>query len=109
MHSGASFNLRCVTYDKRRKDKTGRILEINEGQLIWGDGGNGRAKKKSERQPTALERSMMSTQDAAKRDPKHQVHYTRNIRILMDGQPTESKVKIHPPLIIEFNGQTVTP
>jgi hypothetical protein len=45
----------------------------------------------------------------AGRNPNHQWHYTRNIRLLSQGMATESIIKIHPPLIIEFNGQITTP
>lgn len=110
MHSGAVFSLKFVTYDKRRKDRRGRVIEYPEAQLVWGDGGKDRVKVKGERPPTALEKSLMAAPppDTSK-DPQHAWHYTRNIRILSAGQPTEAIVKIHPPLIIEFNGQTTTP
>ncbi len=43
-----------------------------------------------------------------KRDPNHGAHYTRNIRVIIDGHQTEILYKIHPLLIIEFNGQPTT-
>lgn len=109
MHSGEVFSLRVVSYDRRRKDKCGQVQEYREAVLVWGDGGNDRARKKGERQPTALEKSLMTPIADISRNPEHGVHYTRNIRILMDGQKTEVMRKIHPALIIEFNGQTTTP
>lgn len=111
MHSGAVFSLRVVTYDKRRKEKRGQVLYYPEAQLVWGDGGSDRTAKAGERQPTDLERALTGSQPQSetKRNPNHAWHYTRNIRILQDGKPTEVIVKIHPPLIIEFNGQTTTP
>lgn len=111
MHSGAVFSLKVVAYDKRRKDKTGQVKEYREAVLVWGNGEKSRKTTPGERQPTALERSLLSEapiQDTG-RNPNHQWHYTRNIRLLMDGLPTESIKKIHPPLIIEFNGETTTP
>lgn len=110
MHSGAVFSLTVVTFDKRRKDRCGKLKQYDEAVLVWGDGGSDRTKPKGERLPTALEQSLISAEPTiGKRDPNHAWHYTRNIRILSDGQPTEAIVKIHPPLIIEFNGQTTTP
>lgn len=113
MHSGAVFSLRVVAYDKRRKDKTGAVREYREAVLVWGDLEKGeRKKEKGERGMTALEKSLLTTPppfSEIERNPKHATHYTRNIRILMDGQPTEAIVKIHPALIIEFNGETTTP
>ena len=108
MHSGAVFSLVAVSYDKRRKDRCGRRLEYDEAQLVWGDG----TKKdlvKGEREPTALEKSFMAPVIINNRNPNHAWHYTRNIRILSSGMATEAIVKIHPPLIIEFNGQITVP
>lgn len=111
MHSGAVFSLRVVSYDKRRKDRCGIVQEYREAVLVWGDGGKDRTIRKGEREQTPLERSLIG-QDAVvdlKRAPNHATHYTRNIRVLMDGQPTELIKKIHPSLIIEFNGHITTP
>ena len=110
MHSGAVFSLKVVRYDKRRKDKTGHVLEIAEGKLVWGDGGSDRVAKppSGERAPTALERQLSGLDQEDRRNPNHKFHYTRNVRILVNGQFTECIEKIHPPLIIEFNGQPTT-
>lgn len=107
MHSGAIFSMKVVTYDRRRKSKSGRVIEIAEAKLVWGDG-EAKKENKGERAPTALEKSLMAS-NVNRRDPNHSWHYTRNIRLYNDGAPTESMMKIHPPLIIEFNGQTTTP
>ncbi len=111
MHSGAVFSLRVVTYDRRRKEKCGRVIEYAAAVLVWGDGGKDRVKKQGEREMTEMERSMLSVPAYSdiQRDPSHAVHYTRNIRVVVDGLPTEAVHKIHPPLIIEFNGETTTP
>lgn len=110
MHSGAVFSLKVVTYDRRRKDKSGKIIEYPEASLVWGDGGNDRSKpRRSERPPTPLERSLSGMDDMDKRNPNHQGWYTRNIRLYQQGLPTEAIKKIHPPLIIEFNGETTCP
>jgi len=108
MHSGAQFSLKVVQYDQRRKEKRGKVLEVDCAVLVWGDGGNNRTKRESEREPTDLEKSLMGANDINKRNPQHEQHYTRNIRVVMDGLETESIHKIHPALIIEFNGQTTT-
>lgn len=113
MHSGAVFSLVVVSYDERRQDRCGRRLEYAEAVLVWGEKTDKPAHTplpQSERQPTALERSLMPAQQVpGTRNPNHAEHYTRNIRILMQGQPTEVIVKIHPALIIEFNGQPTLP
>lgn len=109
MHSGAVFSIRVVSYDKRRRNRCGRVLEYPAAMLVWGNGGKGKAKKRSERALTALEKSLLVAPTEIKRDPNHAIHYTRNIRLVVDGLPTEAVQKIHPPLIIQFNGITTTP
>jgi hypothetical protein len=116
MHRGATFGFVAVSYDKQRQDRCGRLIEYQEAVLVWGDKTDRAdtptaAAPNSERQPTPLERSMMPAQDVIEqgRKPNHAQHYTRNVRILMNGQPTEAIVKIHPALIIQFNGQVTTP
>lgn len=108
MHTGAQFSLKVVQYDKRRKEKRGKVLEVPCAVLVWGDGGSDRTKRAGERQPTALERALSGENDLDKRNPNHEHHYTRNIRAVMDGLETEVIYKIHPALIIEFNGQKTT-
>lgn len=110
MHSGAVFSLRVVTFDRRRKDKCGKVVEYPQASLVWGDGGNARSRKAlAERAPTALERALSGMDDMDKRDPNHARWYTRNIRLYQQGLPTEAIKKIHPALIIEFNGETTCP
>ncbi|MEO0334271.1 MAG: hypothetical protein AAF223_21805, partial [Bacteroidota bacterium] len=44
------------------------------------------------------------------RNPNHRKHYTRNINVVTsDGFRTTIIRKIHIPLLVEFNNQTVTP
>lgn len=112
MHSGAVFGLKVVSYDKRRKEQNGQVTHYPSAVLVWGDGGNDRTRERdSEREPTALERTLTrgASSEAIKRDPGHAAHYTRNIRLMVDGKPTEIIKKIHPALIIEFNGEITTP
>jgi len=112
MHSGAVFSLRVVAFDKRREDKTGPVMHCEQAVLVWGDGGKDKKERASERPLSQIEKElsgMLADSDTLKRNPSHQKHYTRNIRILVDGKPTEVIRKIHPLLIIEFNGQITTP
>jgi hypothetical protein len=44
-----------------------------------------------------------------KYQPNHQPNYTRNVRLTSAGTPTSIIKKIHPPLLIEFNGKIVVP
>jgi len=108
MHSGEAFSLKVVTYDRRRRAKSGKIVEYPEARLVWGDGGTGRARK-NERAPTALELALSGAGVEDKRSPNHAGWYTRNIRLYQNGLETEAIRKIHPPLIIEFNGEMTCP
>ena len=107
MHSGATFSLKVVQWDRRRKENCGKLLVVESAELVWGDGGNDRTLK-AERQPTPLEAALIGGLGAAKKRPDHQSNYTRNIRVLIGGMKTESILKIHPLLIVEFNGQKTT-
>lgn len=107
MESGQAFSMTVVSFDRKRK--TGGAIQhypeakfiqsIDELELVPGDifGGGRDLTPKEEKQVKAV------------RDPHHRKWYTRNIRILQNGHPTAIKKKIHPPLIIEFNGQKVAP
>lgn len=110
MHAGEVFSIKVVTYDRRRRNKCGQVLHIEQAALVWGDGGSERTQKSAgERPPTPLESALASMASGGERDPNHAHHYTRNIRVYQNGQPTEMIRKIHPPLIIEFNGKTTCP
>ena len=110
MHAGEVFSLKVVAYDERRPNKCGRVLEYPEATLVWGDGGSDRKGMSGERQMTALEKRLSDAgMQKIRRDPNHADWYTRNLRILQGGQPTAMIVKIHPPLIIEFNRETTCP
>ena len=93
MHRGEVFSIEYVTYDRKRKYKSGEVVAHDAAQLIWGGHSAPAAKHKGK----SVKKS------------EHQIHYTRNIRLFVNGLPTESIVKIHPPLIRKFNGQTTCP
>ena len=104
MDSGATFSMKVVAYDRRRK-KGGEIIEYSEAEL---------ARKNKEIELVLGQRAMTpievkKQQLLASRDPHHKKWYTRNIRVLQNGHPTSLIKKIHPPLVLEFNGQKVVP
>lgn len=108
MHSGAAFSLKCVTYDRNRKDRSGRILFIECGKLVWG------TEKKANKLPisrplTPLERELIGGKDGLKKNPNHSANATRNVRQYVGDLPTADIRKIHIRLIVEFNGQPTTP
>lgn len=45
----------------------------------------------------------------ARKRPNHAEHYTRNFRLMIDGQPTGVIKKVHIRLIERFNGMNVLP
>jgi hypothetical protein len=110
MDSGATFSLTCVTYDRTRK-KGGKLLEIEEARIdkkmtndpMTNDGA-------ATRPPTDFEAKLAALQDPdTGKNPNHQKWYTRNIRPLANGHPLTDLVKIHPPLLLQFNGMQVVP
>lgn len=100
IHSGQVFNCTVVTYNKQ--NRTGGQLRNYRGCLLRRDPmPNLRPSTKQELQE--YDRKI-------KRDPNHRLHYTRNIQLVTsDGFKTQVIKKIHVPLIVEFNGQKVTP
>ena len=68
----------------------------------------GRQQQDRQRPPTFLEAKAQQLA-MAKRNPRHRRWYTRNICLLQNGVLTSIIRKIHPPLILEFNGQIVVP
>lgn len=112
MHSGAIFSLKCVTYDRKRLDRCGHVLSIEQGKLVWGDDQSKKTKKRplAERDMTALEKELSGmSDDKKKKNPNHKEHFTRNVRQYVGEFPTADIRKIHVRLIIEFNGQPTTP
>lgn len=105
METRKPFSCTVVSFDERRPEKSGRLIEIQEAILVQSE--KKVDTRSGERPKTALE-SVLST-DTIRRDPKHRAHYTRNVRELSGGQPTAVITKIHPPLLLRFNGQIVVP
>jgi hypothetical protein len=103
METGKPFSVKVISYDRKRK-RGGKILHYSEAILI---------NKEEEfvnlhRGQTNQEKKEAMLSDLAMpKDPRHRIHYTRNIRILQNGFPTSLIKKIHPPLIIEFNSKKV--
>jgi len=101
MNSGQVFTCKVVSYDQKRK--TGG--EINEYRAILMQ-----AEKQGPNLRPMTPREKLKSESKDKRNPKHKQWYTRNIRIVThDNYETTMVRKIHIPLIIEFNNQTVTP
>jgi hypothetical protein len=95
MATGQPFSLRVVAYDRRRRTG-GAILHYPEAVLV-----------SQELAAQAIQRPLTRAEAThTLRAQRHGLHFTRNIRILQQGQPTVIIRKIHIPLIIEFNGDT---
>lgn len=102
LHRGDTVSMVVVTYDKRRPEKCGRRLVIEACQLMWGT-------TDDEKAATPTKKAQAAAAPLLKRNPNHGKHYSRNVRVVVNGLLTEIVHKIHPPLIVEFNGQTVCP
>ena len=103
METGATFSCKCITFDRKRRTG-GDVLDILAAVLLRND----TPLTPSDRPPTPLEAHIATIANAPKK-PNHSEFYTRNIRLCSAGHPTETIKKIHPPLLIEFNGITVVP
>ena len=92
------FSLKVVTYNEQQQTG-GEILVIDQGTL------SDEGKKTPVTPPNPAQAILKEVRkmDKRKKDPNHNVNYTRNIRVLPGGNIR----KIHPLLIIEFNGQKV--
>lgn len=104
MKNGKPFSMVVICYDRRRKSG-GQIKEYPEAILVKKSDGNdlqlSRPQTKMEQKAAYL--------DELKKNPNHSKWYTRNIRLLQEGQPVGIINTIHPPLVVEFNGQKVVP
>jgi len=102
INTGEVFTCQVVTYDRKRK--TGGDVITLRGMLAKGvqDGNRLRPATKAERVEAQLQEN--------KRNPQHKRWYTRNIRLVTeDGFLTNELRKIHLPLIVRFNDETVMP
>lgn len=96
MESGIVFNCIVLSYDRKRK-KGGEVMEFHEARLY-------QPGTKDVTNMTVVERKLY---ERNQRKPNHGVHFTRNVRILQAGHPTDIIRKLHPPLVMKFNGKTV--
>jgi len=101
MNSDRVFSCKVVTYDRNRK-QGGEIIEIS-GKMLKHDPGNKGGRELTTQELKQYERIGL------KKNPNHRKWYSRNIQLWSDGLPTVVIKKIHIPLIVEFNGEPVTP
>lgn len=97
MESGNPFSIRFVTYDKQRK-KGGEVREYPEAVLNQRE-----ISLESPRKP--FDSSDSSITHRKKHQPNHYKNATRALRILINGNKTETIVKFHIFLVLEFNGK----
>lgn len=108
MEEGKPFSLTFVTYDRKRSYRSGRVVSYEQAELMRRDqnvADGAQPPTQGQRPPTA--REAQSLNRANRRRANHYEHYTRNIRILQDGEPTSMIVKLHPPLVLIFNNEIV--
>jgi len=102
MHSGEQFSVTLIKYDGNRRTG-GQVRHYAEARILKGD----EEKAKAQRPKTAEELSRESEIERVEKKPSHYLWFTRNIRLMQDGADTALIRKIHPPLVIEFNGKMV--
>lgn len=98
MKDGQPFTITFVTYDKRRKNKSGKILTL-EGILCQ------KPKEETKVEGRQLTETETKKEDLERlrRNPHHRDHFTRNLQIYVNGHPTAELRKFHPPLVVRFN------
>jgi hypothetical protein len=107
METGTVFSCKCVAFDRKRRTG-GEVQEYHEAVLLQ----RGQTPEApTDRAPTAVEQATQGFFEIAEKTKaaNHAAHYTRNIRLYCDGHPTEIVRKIHPPLLVEFQGKIVVP
>lgn len=115
MDTGTPFSCLVVTYDRTRK-KGGKLLEIPQARIdrktdfVIPEGNLGEAAPRPMTDYEAKLAALRTPHEGGRgANPNHSHWYTRNLTILADGHPLTDLVKIHPPLMIEFNGIPVVP
>jgi hypothetical protein len=103
METGALFSVQGVTYNRRAKKGGGKIYEYLECMLAQAVPG-----QKLDR-PATLKEDANQRVKHTRNNPNHGMWYTRNIIICQNGHPTTMIRKIHPPLVVYFNGKIVVP
>ena len=100
MSNGSNFSIEYYTFDRKRKTG-GELKSFDEAELLI-------PKKNATdgRAPTEFEKIKLAQKKGKK--PNHKLYYTRNIRILQDGEKTTVIKKIHPLLVVKFNNRIVT-
>ena len=83
--SGALFSVEVVSFDKKRTLNNGRVLVYQTARLV----------------------SAMNDVDSPgpQRGVRRNPHFTRNIRLYLNGRPTSEIRKIHPLLVVKFNSK----
>lgn len=107
METGKPFSLTFVTYDRKRKTG-GKPQRYAEAILVQPKKEAAAAARRS-LTPAEARAAEHRERNERRADPNHRSWYTRNIRILQDGQATTIVRKIHPPLVLEFNKKRVVP
>lgn len=97
IESGRPFRCTCVAYDRRRHTG-GSVIELHEAVMLQ------RSASRSEAAARGLTRTEKLRARLGK-NPGHGQWFTRNVQVLQQGQPTAIIKKIHPPLILTFNGK----
>jgi len=103
MESGRAWSCRYVTYNRQKKTG-GEVEVVFEAVLAREEEG-----ANSDRNQTRAEQRNNIQKKEALKNPNHSQWYTRNYVLCEGGIPSSIVRKLHPPLLIEFNGEKVVP
>jgi hypothetical protein len=96
LEAGEMAKLEVYSFDKERK-KGGELLAF---ECVLETGTSQKSEVTSPKSELALPKST---------SPNHSFHYTRNVRICVEGVPSSVTKKIHIPLIKSFNNIPTVP
>jgi hypothetical protein len=109
MDKGEAFSLTCVTWDEKRPDNSGNICVIDEAMLLVHAGklyGSGRGTTKNEENVGEV----LNLADVVKtKKVDTSLFFIRDIQPLTGGIPVGHPIRVHPDLILFFNGKKVMP
>jgi hypothetical protein len=103
MESGQTFSFSAFTLNEQ-KGTGGQLLEYREARWLKSE-----VKQEVDHYVVAIVQGHKIKQpiEPVQKNPNHNFHSTRNVRILADGHPTNLIIKIHIDLMVVFNDRKV--
>lgn len=108
MNAGLHFSFTCCSYDKKRPKKCGKWITSGDAVCIRTDEDENDTEievQQEENDPSVKQDEELNKN--LKRNPRHRLFFTRNIRLCVGSKPVGTPIKIHLDLLTRFNGKKV--